>query len=447
MEKLTSIVSEAEILVNALAHEIERGEANLGDAEQRVQQFINRIGGMITGEILERVAEPTHENTIYVDERPARYKERARLRLKTRFGNWVERSRRRYAIRGGGSYYPLDERLGVNMCGGFTPLLTYLVTLFGASEPYEAAAEQLTAALGFEVSATAVQGNTERVGKRLESRPERVIESHQQREPCDLMVFETDGTLSPQIREQAGVHGRESMRQPTEYKECNLVAIEKRRTGRLPQRWLGGRYGRRCEFEPYLRESALAMGQTQARQVVFLADGARHNWELQQTNFPEAVAILDVYHALEHLGEFCALFRDQRAGKQHYARWREQIYNGAIVAVLGEMKAALPKLSDHHEAQKHINYFATNQDRMAYDVYRAKGYPIGSGMVEGAAKYVVGKRFKGSGMRWKRADNAAVLNARLHMLNVTIENQFREHSTSCSFRTFYSRCQEGAARA
>lgn len=447
MEKLDSIVSQAEILVNKLVCEIEHGEANLQDAEQRVQQFVNRIGGMITGEIVERVAEPTGENTIYVDGQPARHKERPQLRLKRRFGNWIERSRRRYAIGGGGSYYPLDERLGVNMCGGFTPLLTYLLTLFGASEPYEATAKRLSAALGFEVSATALQTNTERVGKRLESRPQRVIESHQQREPSELMVVEIDGTLSPQIREQAGVCGRESMREPTEYKECNLVAIEKHRTGRLPQRWLGGRYGARGEFEPYLRESALAMGQEQAEQVVFLADGARHNWELQQTNFPEAVPILDVYHALGHLGEFCALFRDQRAGKQHYARWREQIYAGAIVAVLGEMKEALPKVSDRPEAQKHINYFATNQDRVAYDVYRAKGYPIGSGMVEGAAKYVVGKRFKGSGMRWKRADNEAVLNARLHLLNETIEYQFREQSTSRSFRTFHSRCQVGAARA
>ena len=41
---------------------------------------------------------------------------------------------------------------------------------------------------------------------------------------------------------------------------------------------------------------------------------------------------------------------------------------------------------------------------MAYDGYRAKGYPIGTGMVEGAAKYVVGKRFKDSGMRWQSAE-------------------------------------------
>jgi len=47
---------------------------------------------------------------------------------------------------------------------------------------------------------------------------------------------------------------------------------------------------------------------------------------------------------------------------------------------------------------------------MQYDLYREKGYPIGSGLVEGNCKLVVGKRFKGNGMRWKKRDNEAVLN-------------------------------------
>jgi len=69
-------------------------------------------------------------------------------------------------------------------------------------------------------------------------------------------------------------------------------------------------------------------------------------------------------------GSFVRSFLTNCSGKQHYTRWREQTYAGAIVAVHGEMKEALPKVSDASEAQKHINYFATNQDRMAYDVYR-----------------------------------------------------------------------------
>lgn len=36
---------------------------------------------------------------------------------------------------------------------------------------------------------------------------------------------------------------------------------------------------------------------------------------------------------------------------------------------------------------------------MDYDIYKAKGYPIGSGLVEGQCKLVVNRRFKGNGMR------------------------------------------------
>ena len=43
-----------------------------------------------------------------------------------------------------------------------------------------------------------------------------------------------------------------------------------------------------------------------------------------------------------------------------------------------------------------IRYISTNEEQMRYDVFRAKGYDIGSGAVEGACKHVVGKRLKQS---------------------------------------------------
>jgi len=63
---------------------------------------------------------------------------------------------------------------------------------------------------------------------------------------------------------------------------------------------------------------------------------------------------------------------------------------------------------------------------MDYFSYREEGYPIGSGMVEGACKFVVGKRFKKSGMRWKKADNEAVLDVRIAVLNDTLNNLFEK---------------------
>ena len=64
-----------------------------------------------------------------------------------------------------------------------------------------------------------------------------------------------------------------------------------------------------------------------------------------------------------------------------------------------------------------IRYISTNEKEMRYDVFRAKGYKIGSGAVEGACKHVVGKRLKQSGMIWSRAGSSATLALRISWLN------------------------------
>ena len=167
------------------------------------------------------------------------------------------------------------------------------------------------------------------------------------------------------------------------------------------------------------------MGQLQAEHVVFLGDGAKHNWEIQQTHFSGSTAVLDYYHALEHVGHFCDLLKASQRGKQLYQKWERMIYQGQILQVIQDMRSERNEhILDRDEAQKHINYFDNNKNRMNYDEYREAGSPIGSGIVEGQCKLVGGKRFKGSGMRWKRADNKAVLDARLASLNGILRNHF-----------------------
>lgn len=49
-----------------------------------------------------------------------------------------------------------------------------------------------------------------------------------------------------------------------------------------------------------------------------------------------------------------------------------------------------------------MNYLQERADRMNYKDYKARGWPIGSGQVEGMNKSVIGKRMKQSGMQWSR---------------------------------------------
>lgn len=458
MKELVQLLTTAEVLVNRCIVDIDRGDIGLKEVEERILGFVNRIGSLLVDEVVQGVQDPVRENRLWVDGKQARYKGDTPLQFINRFGIEVRRKRRGYQIEGeSGRWHPLDEKLGLDLCSGYSPLMSYLLALFGGGEAFSPSAKKLSSSLGFSISATAVQRNTEKVGKRIEDHPLRSIDGKKQNQRCDLMLVEIDGTTSPQIKEEEGVRGRESLKLPTEYKECNVVVIEKlNRCGssergflyQSQDRWTGAMYGKRVLFDHYVHEAGLAMGQLEAKQYVFIADGAKHNWEIQMNNFPGAIQILDVYHALEHLGEYCVLFRNEAKGKQHYGRWRDLMLKGDTLQLLHEMKEQRNSLSDPDAGQKHTNYFLNNKERMAYDQYRSKGLPIGSGLVEGSCKLVVGRRFKGNGMRWKLEDNKRVLKVRLAELNDQLDTVFDPKPQEFTFTDQnLSVCQPGAAHA
>ena len=60
------------------------------------------------------------------------------------------------------------------------------------------------------------------------------------------------------------------------------------------------------------------------------------------------------------------------------------------------------KLSDERreDLEEICGYLENNAHRMAYHEYLAAGYPIASGVIEGACRHVVQDRMERSGMRW-----------------------------------------------
>jgi hypothetical protein len=423
--KLKEFILQSEEIIKNLSEGINHSEISLKQAEERILEHVNRIGQIMVDEVVAGLTEPVGENRVMVGEMVAVFDGVRNLRFINRFGEVTVKPRRCYKyLNHKGGYYPLDEKLGIDGCGGFSPLMTYLQALFGACESFEHSEELLSSSMGFKVSATAIQRNTEATGARIDDRPYRIIDEKKRHESCELMVVQMDGTMSPQIHEQEGVTGRESLKQPTEYKECNLVIVEKHKGDQRIDRWIGARYGPRKDFEEHVRRTGLQMGQLEAENVVFLADGAKSNWEIQRTNFSEAIPILDFYHATEHLGAFCTLMKDPAKGQKRYTGWAKMLLDGEVLQVIAEMKEALKETSNRSEGVKEINYYLNNRDRMKYKEYRDNGYPIGSGIVEGACKFVVGKRFKGSGMRWKKADNEKTLKVRLVKLNGLLPSYF-----------------------
>ena len=70
-----------------------------------------------------------------------------------------------------------------------------------------------------------------------------------------------------------------------------------------------------------------------------------------------------------------------------------------------------------HTLRRCADYLKTHQHRLRYHLFRAAGWPIGSGVVEGACKHVVGMRFKRQSTRWTKAGARQVLHLRLDRLS------------------------------
>ena len=425
MKSLNEFVQHAEKLVKYQTHSLNNDNKPLFEIEQEILTFLYEVGSLLESMILDGIEEPTIENRINIDGETALYKETANLRFKDRFGHEQTIRRRGYKVQSRKGYvHPLDHKIGMSHCRNYSPLLSYLIGSHAANDSYSSSSKLLSSTLGFSISSTAIQNNAERIGENIPDDPINMIPGEKQSQDCDLMLVEMDGTMSPQIPEIEGVTGRESLKVPTEYKECNVLAIEKFKEGEKIDRWIGGDYGKRSSFEEYFRKSTIKMGLLSAKQIVFVADGARHNWEVCKTHLPGALEILDFYHAAEHLAQFCELFKDPKKGKAKFKIWRDMIYEGDIFQVLEEMKIARFKMTNTDAAQKEINYLNNNKHRMAYDKYREMGFPIGSGLIEGQCKLVVNKRFKRNGMRWKIKDNRSILKLRLAFLNSTLGDYF-----------------------
>src|SRR5690606_32347917 len=149
------------------------------------------------------------------------------------------------------------------------------------------------------------------------------------------------------------------------------------------------------EIGTLLRAEAMRRGSARAATLVCLGDGAPWIWENARINFPGAVEILDFFHAAEHLGELAsALLGPGEPAKGLQEQWCRLLKEESARPVLGQAEERLQtggsELSPEARAAApgQIAYFANNLERTSYGEFRAKGYFIGSGVVEAGCKTV-----------------------------------------------------------
>ena len=168
-------------------------------------------------------------------------------------------------------------------------------------------------------------------------------------------------------------------------------------------------------------EDLLASYGTIKERLVFINDGATWIRQWIEDAYPDAISILDFYHAMEHLHLFAKdFFGDEAKSKKWTATQKDLLLNSKAKQVIKNIKKIAPQ---NDEAKKLIAYYETNSERMDYQKYQQIGAGIiGSGAIESAHRTVIQKRMKLSGQRWSIRGAQNMLNIRVTYMNEKWEN-------------------------
>jgi hypothetical protein len=170
------------------------------------------------------------------------------------------------------------------------------------------------------------------------------------------------------------------------------------------------------QFGGQALQAARQRAMAQAGQVIYLGDGAAWVWEIARTCFPQAVQILDYYHASEHIVTLAkALYADPGTAQNWVIRWQSLLYDSQLDDIFTDVRTVTT--TPPEEVQRELDYLERNRTRMDYRHYRKQGWFIGSGVVEAGCKRVIGQRLKQSGMFWTEAGATAVLSLRCALLS------------------------------
>jgi hypothetical protein len=161
----------------------------------------------------------------------------------------------------------------------------------------------------------------------------------------------------------------------------------------------------------------------QIQHRVALTDGAEALQQRMQTHFPRHTLILDIMHACDYLWDAAdALLGDQPVPHRAWMRTHlDLLLTGQteqVIAVLDEA-AALPErtVAQQQALRRTSTYYRRNLPQMRYDHYLAQGWPIGTGVVEGACGHLVKDRMEQAGMRWRKEGAQPILDLRAVRLN------------------------------
>lgn len=319
---------------------------------------------------------------------------------------------------------PLDEAYGLRP-GHVSAGLAELLTLAGVELAFEHSQRWLKGFLLFEVSENTIRQETQAVGQaqaaheaqqQQQSQDPAWLQAHlRSREPVPARLYGSLDAAKVRIEPRKPVEkqaAHETWRDlkigcwyeaepvPPRQQSRRQQAVTER--GQLCQRASHIHYY--CDltdaktFGDLMWATGCTAQADRARELVFVCDGAAWIWNLITTHYPQAVQIVDWYHAADRVHRVAhAAFSPGEAREHWQERLTTALWEGRVAEVIQACADVAARCPEAHDA---VTYFTHNHSRMRYPEYRAAGYLIGSGTVESSCKQIVTHRLKCSGAQW-----------------------------------------------
>jgi len=397
-----------------VAYVQEEEDVGIGEIEQGMRQILQEVGRQALGQILEK-SDSVEPSIRCQCQHKANYRCRREGMVITVFGR----------VRYKRSYYicdhcetgekPLDTALKIKpgeMSQGLKPLLA----LLGIQTSFDEAASLAKRLLLLEISDNSIRKAAQWVGQKQEAIEEKwkklsdwhhyMNDPRRQEEKAPGRLYGSiDGVMVPTQEEWRELKtlcwyevSPASTRQwPSRYKE-RIGELEALKATNI-------RY--HCDMQDAESFSTLLWATgchylaDRAQELIFVCDGAKWIWRLIEDNFPEAIQILDWYHAVEYLTPVAqALFQEEDQQTAWLATMKEHLWFSRTQTVIDACLTLADQANASDPAIKAATYFQNNLARMDYAHFRQQGYLIGSGTVESGCKQIGTMRLKRSGAQW-----------------------------------------------
>ena len=435
IEKINEIGKLLVEVVEATVNQEGKEEIRIGDIEMVLRESLQVIGQSALKQFLEQADGEAEAEIKCSCGGKLKYQRRRKATIWSVFGK-VGYRRAYYAgcVCGTGCA-PVDRRYGIEP-GQVTAGLAVLIALSGIKESFDEGRKWLKEYLLFEVSENTVRAETQKMGKlQLDADEELVKEmqdekclqkrEHSQVAAPDILYGSVDAAkvrIEPRDPQEKAVKDRETWRdlkagcwyegEGVPARQQSMRQKDKQQCEGVVLRAKNKKYfcdiAEAKEFGKLLWATGCAVGADRVRRLVFICDGAVWIWNLIAQYFPQAIQIVDWYHAadrLKRIAEQAFPNVEERHTWLHIVT--EDLWQGRVEAVIEACRLLTNQSS---WAKQSLTYYSNNIERMRYAQFRTTGLIIGSGIIESGCKQIVTQRLKLPGAQWKL--DGAILTAK-----------------------------------